>query len=373
VTVERIHTQTPFAELARLVQDLDLPELQTPFLVADLDVVDRNITRMAAFFASVDANLRPHFKHHKCTALARQQVAAGAIGMTCATPREAAALVAAGIDDVLVANVITDPARLAALAATASAGRVTIAVDSLVAVELASAAAQRAGTTLGVVIEVDIGMRRSGVSSAAEALALVRAVPDVLGLEYRGIMAYEGHLVSVADADQRRRDVEAAFAPLKELLFALELEGLPAEIVTSGAAATYRTIAGLPFMTEVQAGSYVFMDATYVTLAPEFEPALALVSTVATARRGRPLVVDVGAKRMATDWGVPALAGFSAEHYATSEEHCRFNVHGRLPAVGQRVAIVPAHGCVTVSMHSHIVGCRDGRCVGVLDIDGRDL
>jgi D-serine deaminase-like pyridoxal phosphate-dependent protein len=166
--------------------------------------------------------------------------------------------------------------------------------------------------------------------------------------------------------------VREAFAPIGELVGALADEGLAPEIVTGGAASTYRTSCELPFMTEVQAGSYLLMDATYVALTPEFEPALAVVSTVATAQPGRPVVVDVGAKRMATDWGVPVLAGFAAAHYATSEEHCRFTVSGDLPAVGERVAVIPAHTCVTVSMHSHIIGCRNGRQVSVLEVDGRD-
>jgi D-threonine aldolase len=362
----------PFAELARLVRGLDLADRPTPFLVADLDAVDRNVDRMARFFAGADAGLRPHFKHHKCTELARAQVAAGAIGITCATPREAAVLVRAGIEDVLVANVVCDPARLASLAESARAGRVTIAVDSTTAVELAAAAAGRAGSTLGVVIEVDIGMRRSGVGSAAEALALARELQAREGLEYRGVMAYEGNLVGMEDPRARAAAVRASFEPIEALVASLAQEGLAPEIVTGGAASTYRTVCELPFMTEVQAGSYVFMDATYVDLAPEFEPALAVVTTVATARPGRPVVVDAGAKRMATDWGRPALAGFAAEHYATSEEHCRFTIDGSLPGVGERVAVVPAHGCVTISMHDHVVGCRNGEPVSVLDIDGRD-
>ncbi len=362
----------PFADLARLVGGLDLADRPTPFLVADLDAVDRNIDRMARFFEGVDADVRPHFKHHKCTQLALAQVAAGAIGITCATPREAAVLVHAGIEDVLVANVLTDPARLASLAESARASRVTVAVDSTTAVDLAAAAAGRAGSTFGVVIEVDIGMRRSGVGSAGEALAIVREVVEREGLEYRGVMAYEGNLVGVEDRAERSAAVHAAFEPIEELVAMLAQEGLAAEIVTGGAASTYRSVCELPFMTEVQAGSYVFMDATYAELAPEFEPALAVVTTVATARAGRPVVVDVGAKRMATDWGRPALAGFAAEHYATSEEHCRFTVTGSLPSVGERVAVIPAHSCVTVSMHSHIVGCRNGEPVQILDIDGRD-
>jgi D-serine deaminase-like pyridoxal phosphate-dependent protein len=126
-------------------------------------------------------------------------------------------------------------------------------------------------------------------------------------------------------------------------------------------------------MTDVQAGSYVLMDAMYVQLVPEFEPALAVVSTVATARPGRPVVLDAGAKHMATDLGQPALAGYDALWYANSEEHCGFVVSGpSLPAVGERVPVIPGHACSTIAMHGTIVGCRSGRAERMLAIDGRD-
>jgi len=362
-----------FQELAAVVATLGSIEYQTPFLVVDLDAMERNLSRMADYFEHRPAALRPHFKHHKCTEIARMQLEAGAAGITCATSDELSAAVRAGIRDVLVANVITDRARLAEIAQCARHADVTIAVDSHPSATLASDAATRAGSLLRVVIEYDIGMRRSGVGSIPEAVELAEFVTAAPGLAFRGIQAYEGNLVGVPDRAERTASVLEAFAPMPELLRELADRGFEVDMFTGGSAATYDTAGNLPFMTDVQAGTYLLMDATYVELAPEFEPALAVVATVATARPDRPLVVDVGAKRMSTDWGEPALAGYAATYYATSEEHCRFVVSGpSLPAVGERVAVIPGHACPTVALYSTIVGVRDGRVDRLLTIDGRD-
>jgi D-serine deaminase-like pyridoxal phosphate-dependent protein len=372
-TDPRRHHEARFDELAAMVPTLDTLEYQTPFLVVDLDAMERNLERMAAYFADRPAALRPHLKHHKCTEIARMQLDAGATGITCATSDELAAAVRAGIRDVLVANVVTDRARLASIAQCARNADVTIAVDSDASTRLASAAATGAGSALGVLVEYDIGMRRSGVGSIREALELAALVAESPGLSFRGIQAYEGNLVGVPDRAERAARVRDAFSEMPELLRALADRGFEIEMFTGGAASTYDVVGDLPYMTDVQAGTYVLMDATYVELAPEFEPALAIVATVATARRGRPLVVDVGAKRMSTDWGEPALAGYAAAWYATSEEHCRFVVAGpSLPAVGERVAVIPGHACPTVALYGSIVGWRRGRVERVFTIDGRD-
>ena len=362
----------PYRELAALAA-IELPGQATPFAVVDLDIMERNIARMAGYFGERLANLRPHFKHHKCTAIARMQIAAGAAGITCQTSDEAAAAVRAGIGDVLIANVVTDRTRLASLACSAADAQVTVALDSAPAAGMAAEAASREGVVLGVVVEYDIGMHRSGVESVAEAVALAEHVAALPGLAFRGVMAYEGHLVKVADRDERTAGVRAAFAPMPALLQALREHGCDVRMFTGGATSTYDSAGNLPFMTDVEAGSYVLMDAAYAQLVPEFEPALAVIGTVATSRPGRPLVVDAGSKRIGSEAGLPVLAGFPATHQATSEEHIRFAVAGaRMPGVGDRVAIVPGHTCSTVALYRTLVGCRGGRRERVLEIDGRD-
>lgn len=365
--------EPPFPALAALAASLEMPGQATPFAVVDLDIMERNLDRMARYFRDRPANLRPHFKHHKCTEIARMQIDAGAVGITCQTSDEVAAAVRAGIADVLMANVVADPARLASLARSAGLGRVTIAVDSSAAAEMASAAARGEGTTLDVVIEYDIGMHRSGVESIPEALALADRIDSLGGLEFRGVMAYEGHLVKTADRSARTAAVLEAFAPMPALLAELGDHGHEVSMFTGGASSTYDVSGNLPFMTDLEAGSYVLMDAAYVQLVPEFEPALAVVATVATSRPGRPLVVDAGAKRIGSDVGTPVLAGFPATHQSTSEEHNRFVLDGPgMPGVGDHVAVVPGHTCSTVALYRTLVGCRGGAFERLLEIDGRD-
>ena len=195
----------PYPELAALAASVELPGQATPFAVVDLDGMERNIARMARYFSERPANLRPHFKHHKCSEIARMQIAAGAVGITCQTTDEVAAAVRAGIGDVLIASVVTDRTRLASLARSAADARVTVAVDSAAAAGMAAEAAARAGVVLEVVVEYDIGMHRSGVESIAEAVALAEHLAALPGLEFRGVMAYEGHWSSSPTGTSVRR------------------------------------------------------------------------------------------------------------------------------------------------------------------------
>lgn len=319
---------------------------------------------MAAFFAGGPAGLRPHVKHHKSTWLGLRQLEAGATGLTCSTTDELLAFARAGAGDLLLANVVVDRARLAAVAEAARLTRVTVSVDSVDAVTRLAEAAD--GATLGAVVELDIGQRRHGAESTEEAIGVAAAVRAARRLELRGAMGYEGHLVPVVDRAEREAAAARAYEPLAEL--ARELD---AEVVTGGSAATYRAAAALP-MTDVQAGSYALLDSTYARLLPEFEPALVRVATAGRIRGDGVLVVDAGSKRLASDHGTPRLLGHVAEHLGFAEEHSRFTLDGAGPRVGERVAIVPGHGCSTVALHPRLHGMRGGRLERTIAVDARD-
>ena len=346
--------------------------IATPFLAADLSRVERNLDEMARGFANGERRLRPHVKAHKCSAVALMQMARGACGVTCATTDEATAMIAAGIDDVLVANVVVDPVRLGALvecAASHPSATVTVVVDSPESAAMASAAAERGGAALGVRVEMEIGMGRNGVRSVEEGVMLAETVAAGGVLEFRGVQAYEGHLVQVTDPDERRRRVVAAFAPALELRDALAARGLSSTI-TGGSTATWDAV---PEVTEVQAGTYVFMDASYRARAARFLPALAMIATVITARPDGTVVCNVGSKSLATDQGTPQWVLGPAEHTYTAEEHLVLRVlGGPLPRVGDRVPVLPGHACTTIAMSSRIVGCRDGRVEQTLWVDGNE-
>ncbi|MGH3003801.1 MAG: alanine racemase [Gaiellaceae bacterium] len=346
--------------------------ITTPFLAIDLDGARRNVAAMQAFFDGKTARLRPHVKTHKCSELALMQMRAGAAGVTCSTTDEVRAMAAAGIDDILLANVVTDASRLRSLAEVGRTARVMAAVDSPQAVHRLSDAAIEAGTTLGALVEIDIGMRRNGVPDVATGLALATVIADSAGLELRGVMGYEGHIVGCVDRAERRTLATDCYERALELLAALRDAGFDAPVLTGSSTSTYDVTGVLTAMTDVQAGTYVLMDATYRELTPEFAPAAVAVASVLTSRRDGPLVLDIGVKRLGSDWGKPSLIGRSASHAYTAEEHCVFTQTGPGPAVGQRVAILPPHICTTMNLYRSVAAFSGGRFDRMLELDGRD-
>lgn len=372
------HKQSPPAEdwrsrLAILPALEAVEDWSTPFVVMDLDLVDKNIVTIERFFSNKSANVRPHIKTHKCSAIARNQVAAHGAGVTCSTTNEVEAMVAAGIDDILLANVVTDRQRLAALARSAQKARVMVNVDSEVAVTLLIEAVEQVGASLGVLIEYDIGMRRNGVRSTSQGIELAELAARSPYLEVRGVSAYEGHLVDVEDREERREKVLQAFEPALELLDQLQRRGFDASVLTGGSTATYQTSVLIPQMTDVQAGTYLAMDETYRHLAPEFVPTFVVAGSVLTSRQDGSLVLDIGVKRIGIDWGDPVLVGVDAAFRYIAEEHTVFQVlSGKRPGVGERVAMVPGHACTTLTRYRRIVGSRNGNVEAIFDVDGRD-
>lgn len=359
------------AGLAALAAIAD--ERPTPFLVIDRARLLGNLARMQGYFDGRAPALRPHVKAHKCTAIARLQVDAGACGVTCSTTDEVAAMVASGIDDVLLANVVIDPHRLASLAASAERATVTAAVDSLEAVARLDAAAERAGVRVGAVIDCDVGMGRNGVRSVEEAVALAQAIDGSRRLTLRGTMGFEGHLVDLPDRDERAERAVAALSGAVAIGAELARLGHEVPVFTGGSSATYDSSGAMDAMTELQAGSYALMDADYRTLVPEFEPALGIVATVTTSASDGAVVVDVGSKRLAVDCGTPELLGYPTEHRYTAEEHTVYRLlDGPAPRVGERVVVLPAHGCSTMSMYRDVLVAEDGAVVDTYAIDARD-
>ena len=293
-----------------------ISELATPALVVDATAVDRNMATMAA--ARPGATLRPHVKAHKCTALACVQAEAGHTTFTCATPREVIGMAAAGLgDDLLLANETVDPQRLRAMAG--STPPVTVAVDSEATIDAAAVRRDR-----GVLIDVNVGLPRCGIGPARPAdWPTGRARPR---LDVRGVMGYEGHLMMVADRDQRHDRVAAAMALL--LQAHADVGG---DIVSAGGTGTYDLHEGNG-VTEIQAGSYALMDTHYATLGLPFEQALYVVGTVISVGDGF-AVADVGLKALGMDHGNPAIVG--AKVWFCSDEHVTFTpdetARGRRP------------------------------------------
>jgi D-serine deaminase-like pyridoxal phosphate-dependent protein len=350
-------------------------ELDTPALLIDLPAMERNIARMAAFFADKKAKLRPHAKTHKCPIISHKQLEAGnAVGVTCAKLGEAEVLAAAGIKDILIANQIVGPQKIARLMSLARQAEVMVAVDDPINVQQLSAAAVDAGVQLRVLVEVNIGMNRCGVEPGEPALELARRVAEARGLRFMGLQGYEGHLVMHRDLEERRQGTLAAMKRLVETRRLIESSGLEVEIVSGGGTGTYDITGRVEGVDEVQAGSYVFNDVRYRSVGAPFECALTVLATVISRPTPTLAITDAGHKVLTSEFGLPELVGVDgARLVGLSEEHGKLEF--RTPNYdlhpGDRVELIPSHGCTTINLFDCYHVIRDGRLEAVWEISGR--
>lgn len=329
---------------------MDAHDLPTPALVVDLDAFDRNVATMAARWPGT--RLRPHVKAFKSTALAARLAAAGHTGFCCATVREVEGMAAAGLaTDLLLANEVVGPAaeRLGAVA-RGGAARVTTCVDSPETVE----AAAKAGVA-EVLVDVDVGTPRCGCQPTDAGRIADHA--RSLGLEVRGVQAYEGALMR-EPAATKDAAVEAAGA-----LARAALADAGGDVLSGGGTGTWATNT---WATELQAGSYCLMDTEYVAHAPAFELALSIHATVISVGRGW-AVADAGLKAMAMDHGDPTIEG--TDVWFVSDEHTTFG--SRTHRVGDRVRVLPAHVDPTVAYHEVLHVVSEGEVVERWPVDLR--
>ena len=332
-------------------------DLPTPALVVDVDVFEANLRVMAD--AHPGGALRPHVKAHKCTAIARRQHEHGHRTFTCATPREAIGMAAAGLgEDLLIANEVLDPRRLGALAALADDARITVAVDSEATIHAAALAGMRE-----CVIDVNVGLPRCGCSPDEAGRLADEARRRGLGV--RGVMGYEGHLMMVEDRSEQRERVEAAMALLRRAH-----DDVGGDIVSAGGTGTY-DLHDRTGITELQAGSYALMDTHYQRLGLPFGQALTVAGTIVSAQE-RFAVADVGLKALGMDHGNPTIDG--ADVWFCSDEHITFAPRegsaGEHTA-GGRVRVVPAHVDPTMALHERVWVVRGDEVVDEWAIDLR--
>ncbi len=358
----------------------ELAEIDTPALLIDLDAMERNLRTMADFFADKPAKLRPHAKTHKSPIIAHKQLALGAVGITCAKLGEAEVMVEAGVDDILVANQIVGRAKIARLMGLLHHARITVAVDDAANLRDLAAAAGAQGVELDVLVEVNTGMSRCGVEPGEPAVTLAKVAADLPNIRFRGIQAYEGHLVGIADEGERAARVAAAMAPIVATREAIERDGLPVGIVSGGGTGTFALTGTTRGFDEVQAGSYVFMDGAYGTVGGvggRFAQALTVLATVISRPTADRAILDIGRKTLGTDQGVPFLKRFGRSDDVTfegfSEEHTKLRVAGpaRDLRPGDVVEVVPGHGCTTVNLYDRYVAHRRGVVEAVWPIAAR--
>lgn len=355
-------------------------EVETPALAVDLDAMERNLRRMAERAEAAGVRLRAHAKTHRAPELARLQMEiGGAVGICCQKLGEAEAMAAHGIPDILLTNEIVDPRKMARAAALARDIRLRILIDDPATVAPWAAAAREAGVALSALVEIDAGTGACGIDPGAPAAALARAVETADGLAFAGLQAYCGAAQHVRDPAARRARIEAAAERVRATQAALQAEGLPCPMVGGGGTGSWEFEAATGAWTEVQCGSYLFMDADYRAVGADpdqglaaFEPSLFVLATVMSQARPGVAVCDAGLKVMSLESGPPELLGVpGARMRGCSDEHGVIeDPEGRL-ALGDRLRLIPGHCDPTVNLHDRLVGLRDGRVERLIEVSAR--
>ena len=352
-----------------------IEDLDTPVLLLDAAVMDRNLNRMAEFFQDRPCQLRPHFKNHKCTRLARRQLEAGsAVGMTCAKVGEAEVLADAGFDDILIANQVVGARKLQRLVRLADLTQVRVAVDHHEQATALSQAAREAGVRIGVLVEVDIGMGRCGLPPGDMVITLAQRVADLPGLQFDGLQAYEGHTVYIEDRAQRREMTSEALQRAVEMRQRLAAAGLTAEVLSAGSSATYDITGTMAGVDELQCGTYATMDCVYQRLVPEFEVAMTVLTRVISRPQPDVGVLDVGVKGGGHEFGLPEIKGYPNAEIPLfkAEEHC---VVRQVPQwrLGQTIELIPSHACTTCNLYRAFHMVENGRVVDIWPIEASGL
>lgn len=357
-----------------------LDAVDTPALIVELDAFERNIDRMQRFAERSGVSLRPHAKTHKSADIALKQMRqGGAVGVCCQKVSEAEALVAGGVTDILVANEVTALAKLDRLAALASRARISVCVDDAAAVAPLSEAAQRQGVEVGVLVEIDCGAGRCGVRPGAAAAELARRVAAAAGLRFEGLQAYQGSAQHKRTPAERMAAIDAAAAMAHTSKTAIEALGIDCPTVTGAGTGTFPLEAATGVYTELQCGSYIFMDADYArnldeagAQALDFEQSLFVLTAIMSAAGKAHAVCDAGHKAASVDSGLPVVADRPDLAYrGPSDEHGIIDDPKKTLKLNDRLKLIPGHCDPTVNLHDWIIGVRNGRVETVWPVSAR--
>lgn len=351
-------------------------ELDTPALVVDLDAMERNIRHMVARCREFGVDWRPHSKANKCPAIARKEIEAGAIGVTCAKLGEAEVMAAGGVRDILIANQIAGPEKVRRLVELCRHAEPIVAIDDRAQIDPMSEAAAAAGVTVRAIVEVNVGLDRAGTAPGAPSVELARHIHSLPGVKLEGIMGYEGHLLALPDPEEKERKIREAMAVLVSTRDDLLEAGLPCPIVSAGGTGSLFITASCPGVTELQAGGLIFMDNFYRTQCriEEFEFAMRLVTTVVSRPAPERAIVDAGRKSHYADHAQPTVIGREDvvfERYSAEHGQFRVGPSAQDLKVGDRLELIPGYTDFTTVLHDEFYGVRNGRVEEVLRLEGR--
>ena len=354
---------------------MPVTELPTPALVVDIEIMTRNMETMSSYLAKTKTQLRPHAKTHKTPAIGHMQMRAGAVGLCCATVGEAEVMVYAGIPEVMIANEIVDPVSLRRAVNLARQARVLMIVDDCENVKNLAAVARQYGVVVDVLVDLDVGQGRCGCRSMEKLEQVAREVVKQKSLNLKGVFGYEGHLQFLPDREERSRKGREATGLLVRAAKELTGLGLNMEIVSGAGTGTYDIAAEFAEMTEIQAGSYIFMDGTYQKLGLPFQQSLTVMATVVSRPTDDLAVFDVGIKGISPERFNPSLQGVvggCVEVKSLSEEHAVANIAGGFdPKPGEKYHFIPSHCCSTVNLYDAMFVSRNGIVEAVWPIAAR--
>lgn len=358
-----------------------IEDIQTPALIIDLDIFERNVERMRSYAETMGVALRPHAKTHKSADIALYQMQhGGAVGICCQKVSEAEALVRGGVPDVLIANEVTDPKKIDRLAQLARHARVSVCVDDASCVTALSQAAVRHDAELHVLVEIDCGARRCGTAPGEPAVELARLVAAEPNLVFAGLQSYHGPAQHIISPTARRTAIEKAVEQTRMTAAMLEKAGLPPKVITGSGTGSHNFEGASGVYTELQAGSYIFMDVDYARVLSAddnstvggFEHALFLLTSVMSKKEPGRAVCDAGLKSHSIDSGLPLVFDVPGISYAgASDEHGNIADPGDRLKLNDRILLVPGHCDPTCNLHDWYVCVRNGRVEALWPVTAR--
>ena len=362
---------------------MDESEIQTPCLILDLDALERNIKKMGDYAREHGMRHRSHGKMHKSVDVQKlQESLGGSVGVCCQKVSEAEVFARGGIKDVLVSNQVRDPAKIDRLARLPKLGARSICcVDDEANVADLSAAAERHGTQIECLVEIDCGAGRCGVRETADVVRIAKAIDAAPGLRFAGLQAYQGAMQHLDSYEDRKAKIDVAVAQVREAVEALKAEGLECDIVGGGGTGSYYFESTSGVYNELQCGSYAFMDADYGRILDEhgdridqgeWENALFILTSVMSHAKPDKAIVDAGLKAQSVDSGLPFIYGRDdVEYVKCSDEHgVVADPHGVLK-VNEKLRLVPGHCDPTCNVHDWYVGVRGGKVETVWPVSAR--
>ena len=362
---------------------MDESEIQTPCLVLDLDALERNIKKMGDYAKAHGMRHRVHGKMHKSVDVALlQEKLGGSVGVCCQKVSEAEVFARGGIKDVLVSNQIRDPAKIDRLARMPKLGARTICcVDDIENVADLSAAAQKHGTEIECLVEIDCGAGRCGVTTTLAVVEIAKAIDAAPGLKFAGIQAYQGAMQHMDSYDDRKAKIEIAVAMVKDAVDTLKDQGLECDIVGGGGTGSYYFESTSGVYNELQCGSYAFMDADYGRILDkdgnridqgEWENALFILTSVMSHAKADKAIVDAGLKAQSVDSGLPVIYGRNdVEYVKCSDEHGVVMDPDGVLKVNDKLKLVPGHCDPTCNVHDWYVGVRNGKVETIWPVSAR--